>query len=52
MKRFDCRHPMTPENTYHDPTKGPQCRICIRAYQAWYMREVYRPRQKDRRMGR
>jgi hypothetical protein len=33
-------HRMTPDNTYHHPAKGPECRECKRAYMRVYMRIV------------
>jgi hypothetical protein len=33
-------HPMTPDNTYEHPSKGPECRECKRSYMREYMREV------------
>ncbi len=32
-------HAMTPSNTYRHPSKGVQCRECIRKYQREYMSE-------------
>jgi hypothetical protein len=43
---------MTPDNTYHHPAKGPECRECKRAYMRDYMRELrarVARRQKRRR---
>jgi|GEM_PF-5484394 len=33
-------HPMTKDNTYVHPSKGPECRDCKREYMRDYMREA------------